>query len=146
MKRRDAKRRTTTEVDIAFLSEFEDIIRAQLSRSDFGVAELAARLGMSRRHLARRCRELTGDTPNVVIRTLRLATGHDLLARGAFSTVAEVAYAVGTSPNHFSRIFTAHYEIHPRDVLRGPHPNEAELNRTSHSEHDPFESVNLSDG
>ena len=76
-----------------------------LSDSTFGVDALADAVLLSRRHLERRLREVTSQTPAELIRQMRLERASHLLKAGAGS-VSEIAYAVGyKSPNYFSTAF-----------------------------------------
>ena len=111
------ERRLRREVDSAFLVRLRACVDANLAEQAFGVTHLAAEMGLSRRQLARRCRYVTGMAPNQLIRTVRLEKGRDLLQRCAHATVAEVAYAVGFTPNYFSRIYVEAFGELPRDAL-----------------------------
>lgn len=59
------------------------------------IAELAAELGCSRKHLAARFREYVGLPPKLVARMLRFRRTVDLLLSSPQATIAEVAAACG---------------------------------------------------
>ena len=89
----------------AFLQSILSVIEERLGESTFGVEVLAQEVGLSRRQLERRLREVTGQTPAELIRQMRLERASQLLKAGAGS-VSEIAYAVGyKSPNYFSTAF-----------------------------------------
>ncbi len=103
--------------DDRFLLRVKDAIEAHMADEDFGVEALAAILAMSRGHLHRRLRELSGKTPAALIRALRLQTAAKLLA-GKAGLVSEVAYGTGfKSLAHFSKCFKDEYGATPSDYM-----------------------------
>ncbi|MFN0176673.1 MAG: helix-turn-helix domain-containing protein, partial [Saprospiraceae bacterium] len=84
----------------------------------FGVEQLAASVNMSRSNLFRKLDALTGKSPNVIIRELRLARGKDLLEQGAGNTT-EVSFMVGfNTPAYFVKCFTDEYGMPPGEVRK----------------------------
>jgi AraC-like DNA-binding protein len=78
------------------------------------VASLASRVGVSRALLARRFHELVGEPPMSFLTSWRMALAADLLVRGG-TTVAEVAREVGYgSPFTFSTAFKRTYGVSPK--------------------------------
>ena len=97
----------------ALLEQVRSAVEAHLGDRAFGVEVLASSLGMSRAHLHRKLRDLTGQTPSALIHTMRLERAGQLLAARA-GTVTEVAYAVGfSSLSHFSKTFKDHFGVLP---------------------------------
>ena len=79
-------------------------------------AELAARIGVSKRHLERLFRRYLASTPARYYMELRLQHGRQLLDQTAMP-VTEVALACGfTSPGHFSHRYRALYGLSPRQA------------------------------
>lgn len=107
-------------LDEKFLRRVAEIARAHLAEAQFGVAELAEEIGLSRRQLLRKLSALTGHSPAEHLRRLRLEEAERLL-RSRSGNVAEVAYAVGfETPAHFSRVFHKHFGVLPSEVAASP--------------------------
>ena len=81
-------------------------------------AELAARIGVSKRQLERLFRRYLASTPARYYMELRLQQGRQLLDQTAMP-VTEVALACGfASPGHFSYRYRALYGLSPRQTRR----------------------------
>lgn len=98
-------------------ARLDALIDERLSDESFGVIELAAALGSSRRQLQREVRRLTGEAPSDYLRRRRMERAQELLSSGARDTVAEVAAAVGLSPAYFSRLYAVWFGRSPSDDL-----------------------------
>ncbi|MEN8158097.1 MAG: two-component regulator propeller domain-containing protein [Bacteroidota bacterium] len=89
-------------------------IEENLEDEAFGVEALGKELGLSRTHLYRKLKSLTGLSANDYIRQIRFKKAAQLLKAGHLS-ISEVAYEVGcTSPANFSTSFKAIYGISPK--------------------------------
>ena len=104
--------------DLRNLERIDRTITEHMSEEAFGIIELAAALGMSRRTLQREVRRLSGRAPSEHLRVRRMDEAKRLLTAGAFDTVSEVAAAVGLSPAYFSRLYAAWFGNPPSDDLR----------------------------
>lgn len=80
--------------DEQLMDKVMESINQHLSDADFGVAELAAEVGLSRVHLHRKLKQLTNQTTCDFIRNIRLQQAARLLSNRGQS-VANVAYTVG---------------------------------------------------
>jgi len=105
--------------DRALLERIEAALLARLSERDFGVAQLARAVAMSRSKLQRTLRRLVDQTPTDFVQGLRMREGQRLLREGRLSTVSEVAGAVGMSPNYFYRVYSRWFGHPPSDELSG---------------------------
>jgi signal transduction histidine kinase/DNA-binding response OmpR family regulator/ligand-binding sensor domain-containing protein len=95
-----------SENDLHWIKDLEAIALEEADDPDFGVEELAQKIGMSRRNLQRRLKSITGLSPGQYLKEIRLQMARDLLERGVYQTIAEVAYATGfTTPYYFSQIY-----------------------------------------
>jgi AraC-like DNA-binding protein len=84
-----------------------------MDRADLSVEELSRHLGMSRVHLYKRMRQITGKTPIEFIRVLRLKRAAQLL-RESQQNVSEIAYQVGfNNPKYFSSYFKEEFGVLP---------------------------------
>ena len=88
-----------------------------ISKSDLTAEEIAANLLMSRVHLYRKIKALTGNSVTHYMRQVRLAEALPLLKAGKFN-ISEVAYKTGfSSPSHFARTFKKEMGQTPSEYL-----------------------------
>jgi AraC-like DNA-binding protein len=93
-------------------------INRHLNDSDLSVDFIADEVGISRVHLHRKMKELTGQTPHDFIRNLRLKQAANLLSRPGMN-ITEVVYACGfNNAASFSTIFKKFYGMTPREYMR----------------------------
>ena len=96
-----------------WLNKLVSVLEEHMENTEFNVAMLCQLLGMNRKLLYRKIKQLTGVTPVSLIRRVRMIRAATLLLQGRF-TVSEVMYMVGYSnPSYFSRCFMAEYNISP---------------------------------
>lgn len=102
-------------MDDRFLRKFIAQIEEVYADSGYNVERLSEILGLSRGHLHRKIKELTGTTPVDFLRNYRLNKAAQLLKQKRY-TISEVAYQTGfTSPAYFSKCFKAVYDITPTE-------------------------------
>ena len=102
-------------IDDAFLRKFAEQIEAVYADPEYNVEKLSETLGLSRGHLHRKIKELTGTAPVEFLRTYRLNKATQLLRQNAY-TVSEVANRTGfSSPAYFSKCFKAVYGVTPTE-------------------------------
>ena len=99
-----------------FMNRVYVFLEERLDDSTFGVEPLAVAMGMSRMHLNRKVKAMTGMTPNELIRIVRLKRAAELLLTGA--SVSEVADRVGfDTPAYFSKVFKEQYHLTPSEYV-----------------------------
>ncbi|GAB4016540.1 hypothetical protein GCM10028773_10000 [Spirosoma koreense] len=99
-----------------FMNRVYSVLEARLDDQTFGVEPLALAIGMSRMHLNRKLKAMTGLTPNELIRIIRLKRAAELLLTGA--SVSEVADRVGfDTPAYFSKVFKEQYHLTPSEYI-----------------------------
>jgi DNA-binding response OmpR family regulator len=104
--------------DEKLLDRVMECINKNLSNSDLSVDMIAEKAGISRVHLHRKMKELTGQTPHDFIRNIRLKKAAQLLTTQGMN-VTEVMYACGFSNSaSFSTVFKKYYGMSPRDYMR----------------------------
>lgn len=102
-------------MDDLFLRKFVARIEEVYSDSEFNIEKLSDTLGLSRGHLHRKIKELTGTTPVDFLRNYRLGKAAQLLKQKQYS-VSEIAYQTGfSSPAYFSKCFKAVYNMTPSE-------------------------------
>ncbi len=92
----------------------------------FGVADMAAVVGLSPSHFSRAFRRATGSTPHLFVTLRRVERARELLARTE-APLAEVALRAGfEDPSHLTQVFRRHAGITPGACRRlaGPFARE----------------------
>jgi len=103
--------------DEKLLERVMQSINHNLSNAELSVDKIADEVGISRVHLHRKMKELTGQTPHDFIRNIRMKKAASLLASGDMS-VSEVMYACGFSnAASFSTVFKKMYGLSPREYM-----------------------------
>ena len=104
--------------DEKLLERVMNTINKHINNSDLSVDMIAEEVGISRVHLHRKMKELTGQTPHDFIRSIRLKRAASLLASKNMN-ITEVVYACGFSnAASFSTIFKSIYGMSPRDYMK----------------------------
>lgn len=102
-------------MDDLFLRKFVARIEEVYSDSEFNIEKLSDTLGLSRGHLHRKIKELTGTTPVDFLRNYRLGKAAQLLKQKQYS-ISEIAYQTGfSSPAYFSKCFKVVYNMTPSE-------------------------------
>jgi len=97
-----------------FLDQFRDIVAHQQSNPDFTTEDAAASLGMSRMHLNRKLRVLTGQSTHDYILGKRLEDACALLSQPL--PIAFIATSVGfKSSSHFAKAFREKFGVTPSE-------------------------------
>lgn len=92
-----------------FLKKLMQVIDKNLDNSDLTVDMIGAEVNLGRVQLYRKCKALSGMSPNELLRTARLNKSYQLL-RDTDMTVSEVAYSVGfSSPSYFAKCYKDHF-------------------------------------
>jgi YesN/AraC family two-component response regulator len=109
----DAQELTLTSVDERLLQKAIDYVRTNIEDSTLSVEQMSRELGMSRTHLHRKLKALTGQSPVEFIKMIRMKQAAYLLTTGKL-TVSEVGYRVGyNAPSYFSSCFNTHFGMSP---------------------------------
>lgn len=92
-------------------------VNEHLSDSDFSVDVMCEEVGISRAHLHRKMKELTGIPVSEFVRNIRLEQGARMLREQKLN-ITQVAYAVGFSNlGYFSTVFRKHFGMSPREFV-----------------------------
>ncbi|RLD19771.1 MAG: hypothetical protein DRI69_07650 [Bacteroidetes bacterium] len=99
-----------------FVLKVRTLFEAHLDSVDYGPGELCRELNLSRSQFGRKIKALTGRSPSVYLRALRLKKAQELLLTTGMS-VKEVAYDTGFSdPSYFSKVYTQEFGTPPSEV------------------------------
>ncbi len=105
-------------VDDRFIEKVVTIINENIPDFEFDVSVLHEQLGMSRMHLSRKLKILTGSSPHILIRNLRLRKAAELLSRHS-GNITEIAYSVGFSnPSGFTKAFREYFGVSPKNYSK----------------------------
>lgn len=101
-----------------FISKVIECIEARIGDSDFSVEVLADAMGMSSVQIYRKLKALTGESPNDLIRNMRLDRASNILKQRG-GNVADVAFQVGfANLSYFSKCFKERFNMTPRELLK----------------------------
>ncbi|MCD7937681.1 MAG: AraC family transcriptional regulator [Tannerellaceae bacterium] len=99
------------------LKNIIEYIRENLENTELSVEGMSKHLGLSRNHLHRKLKAMTGQSPVEFIKTIRMSYAAHLLSIGKWS-VSEVGYKVGyNTPSYFSSSFTSHFGMSPSSYI-----------------------------
>lgn len=114
----EAKEMETTNPDELLLQKSITFIRDNIDSPTLSVEEIAINVGISRAHLHRKTKTLTGQTPIDLIKTIRMKQAKSLLETKDLN-ISEVAFMVGyNSLSYFSSSFTSYWGVSPSSILK----------------------------
>ncbi|WP_046003378.1 hybrid sensor histidine kinase/response regulator transcription factor [Pseudoalteromonas rubra] len=102
---------------LPFIDKIQQVIAQNYQDPNFDTESMASHVFLSVRQLQRKTRNLTGLSPNALLRQYRLEQARTQLQSGAL--VAEVAYQVGfSSPAYFSSCFKTEFNMSPQHYTK----------------------------
>lgn len=105
----------TENIDDLFLNRFISLLENVYTDPEFNIERLSTELGLSRGHLSRKIKELTGIAPVEFLRNFRLTKASILLKQQQLS-ISEISYQTGfSSPAYFTKCFRIVYGVTPSD-------------------------------
>ncbi|HSV87613.1 MAG TPA: response regulator [Bacteroidales bacterium] len=100
--------------DGKMLRKIQEVLKENVSNSDFDVESMSQLFFLSRCHFSRKIKQITGLSPKEIIDSYRLKRAGQLLQQRI--SISEVAYMVGFEhPNSFSRAFRKFYHMTPTE-------------------------------
>ena len=110
----DVMQTAVTSTDRDLLKKVTEVIQKRISDTSLSVETLAEDVALSRGHLQRKLKNLTGQNPNEFIRIIRLKYAAEILVKRPELSIAEVADMVGfNSQSYFSTAFTKQFNTSP---------------------------------
>jgi AraC-like DNA-binding protein len=88
-----------------------------MENTEYSVEELSSELNISRGHLYKKLIAITGKSPVEFIRTIRVKRGRQLLDNKETS-VSQISYRIGMSPQLFSKYFREEFGCTPTDYIK----------------------------
>lgn len=108
-----------TTIDQQLLQNVISVINDHMHEPDFNVDQLASIIGLHRTGLNRKLKFITGQTPIIFIRTMRLKRARKIMEADPSLPVSQVAYKVGfNNPKIFSRYFSEEFGCKPSEYVR----------------------------
>jgi signal transduction histidine kinase/DNA-binding response OmpR family regulator len=103
--------------DRILLQSFIDLILENINNENLNADFIANKMNISRSVVYIKIEALSGQTVNEFIRNIRLKKSIRFLGQDSLS-ISEIAYEVGfTSHSYFTRSFTKHFGISPKDYM-----------------------------
>ena len=99
--------------DIEFIDKLKACIDINLGNQKLNVDLLSEHFAISRTQLNRKIKSLTGQTPNNLIRSVRLKKAYEIIKTDGVR-VSEAAYITGfADPNYFTVCFKKEFGVNP---------------------------------
>ena len=107
-----------TTLDEEFMKKVMNSIEKNMSNADYSVDDLSHDVDLHRTNVYKKIQFITGKTPLMFIRLMRLKRAHQLMSQGGVM-VSQVAYQVGfNNPKIFSRYFKEQYGMYPSEYIK----------------------------
>ena len=104
-------------LDENFFRKVLGIAEMHLSEEEYSIEEFVKEAGMSRTNFHRKLKALTGKSPSLYLRSVRLAKAKELI-EDRKGNISEIAYSVGfSSPQYFTRCFKEEFGFSPSDLV-----------------------------
>lgn len=101
--------------DDQFIVELRDLVKSRLDDDELSGVDLCDKAALSQTQLYRKLKALTGESPSVFIRNIRLEESLIHLRTNEL-TISEITYSVGLKdPNYYSRLFGERYNMTPTE-------------------------------
>jgi DNA-binding response OmpR family regulator/two-component sensor histidine kinase len=114
----DEEENPISRMDKKFLSKISKIVEEQLDKEELSVEELSEMIGLSRVHLYRKVKKLTGLSVSEFVRSIKLRLSLDLI-KNSGKSISEIAYEVGfSSPSYFTKCFKEQFGISPTEFAK----------------------------
>nr|WP_319572468.1 substrate-binding domain-containing protein [uncultured Draconibacterium sp.] len=105
-------------LDRRFLNKISQIVEEHRDKEEFSVEELSQLLGLSRVHVYRKIKKLTGMSVSEFVRSVKLKLSLNLI-KNSGKTMAEIAYEVGfSSPSYFTKCFKDQFGMSPSEYAK----------------------------
>ncbi len=99
-----------------FLQKLKALMEKNLDNMEFGMEVICKKMHLSYAQLYRKIKALTGQSPTIFIRKIRLEKALNLLQNTNLN-ISEIAYKTGFSdPNYFSRVFAEAFGVSPSTI------------------------------
>jgi signal transduction histidine kinase/ligand-binding sensor domain-containing protein/DNA-binding response OmpR family regulator len=105
-------------LDEKFLTIVLEVAEKHLSEEEFSIEEFGNEVGMGRVQLHRKLKALTGKSPSLYLRSVRLAKAKKMIEERT-GNISEIAYSTGfSSPAYFTACFKEEFGYPPSEIER----------------------------
>lgn len=113
-------KRTRSDADQKFITQFIDVVLKHLDDENLRIPFIHRQLHCSKSHLSTKVKELTGLTPAIFIRSIRLKKAKELIQDpNLHMTLKQVAHKVGfVDYSHFSDCYKKEFNYTPKETPR----------------------------
>lgn len=102
-----------------WLKKLDIVIRKNLTSPFLSNAFLAEQLSLSERQFYRKVKALSGLSPNLYLRRVKLTVAREYLISKRYKKISDVATAVGfIRADYFSKLFEEQFGKRPTDYLK----------------------------
>lgn len=114
----DEEENQISRMDKKFLNKISKIVEEHLEKEELSVEELSQIVGLSRVHVYRKIKKLTGMSVSEFVRSVKLRLSLELIKKSGKS-ISEIAYEVGfSSPSYFTKSFKEQFGISPSEFAK----------------------------
>jgi signal transduction histidine kinase/DNA-binding response OmpR family regulator len=105
-------------MDRKFLNKISTIVEQHLDKEELSVEELSQMVGLSRVHVYRKIKKLTGMSVSEFVRSVKLKLSLNRI-KNSGKSISEIAYEVGfSSPSYFTQSFKKQFGISPSEFAK----------------------------
>ena len=106
-----------SKMDLEWIKNLQNIIEEKIGSESFSVDELSVELLMSRTQFYSKVKALTGLTPAVLVRNIRLDLAYKMLLDSPELKFSEIANALGMADfKYFKKLFIKHFNKTPKEI------------------------------
>lgn len=114
----DDEQEQISRMDKKFLIKISKIVEEHPDKEDLSIEELSQIVGLSRVHVYRKIKKLTGMSVSEFVRSVKLRLSLELIINSGKS-IAEIAYEVGfSSPSYFTKCFKEQFGVSPSEFAK----------------------------
>ena len=111
--------KTAQEGELNWLENLKKEIISNIAHPEFDMEFLGERMNLSRRHLQRKIKKITGETPVNFIKELKLKEAKRQIENKEVNSVKELSNKVGfASSDYFSNLFKKRFGESPSELLK----------------------------
>lgn len=105
-------------MDRKFLNKISKIVEEHHDKEELSIEELSHIVGLSRVHVYRKIKKLTGMSVSEFVRSVKLRLSLELI-KNSGKSISEIAYEVGfSSPSYFTKSFKEQFGISPTEYAK----------------------------
>lgn len=105
-----------SKLDQNYMARLLEVVNTNLSKEEFSIEEIGEEVGMSRSQIYRKLKAITGKSPSLFLRSVRLNKAKEMI-QNKEATISEISFKVGfASPAYFSRCFKEEFGYSPSDL------------------------------